>query len=154
MFSPNPAALSWVYFPLAIGYVHGAMKTLTIQYDEGLPSDWGESPAAFEMEARLLLGLKLFELGRISAGKAAEFAGLAKRDFLVKASALGVPVARLDEDQLAAVFANAWLHADCGQWWDFYRNFAVPSACRPRFPSSLMLTGKPQAATLPRRRET
>ena len=81
-------------------------STLTIPDDEFLPSAWSESPAAFEAEARFLLGLKLLELGRFSARRAAEFSGLTKQDFLVKASALGVPVVRMDDDQLATEFAN------------------------------------------------
>jgi predicted HTH domain antitoxin len=54
-----------------------------------------------------LLALKLFELGRLSAGKAAELSGLTKPQFLRKASDLGVPVVRLDPDQLNGEFANA-----------------------------------------------
>ncbi len=47
------------------------MRTLAINYEDSLPFALGESPAAFEKEAVFLLALKLFELGRISAGKAA-----------------------------------------------------------------------------------
>jgi len=83
------------------------MKTLSIPYDEGLPLSLGESPAAFESEARFLLALKLFELGRLSAGKAAELSGVSKPLFLRKASDTGVPVVRLDPDQLDAEFTNA-----------------------------------------------
>lgn len=83
------------------------MKTLTIPYDEGVPLALGESPSAFEHEAPFLLALKFFELARLSAGKAAELSGLTKPQFLRKASDLGVPVVRLDPDQLDAEFANA-----------------------------------------------
>jgi len=83
------------------------MKTITIQYDESIPFSLGESPGEFEHEAVFLLALKLFELGRLSAGKAAELCGMAKPTFLWKAGEMGVPVARLDEDQFEAEFANA-----------------------------------------------
>ena len=83
------------------------IKTLTIEYDERLPSGMGETPEQFEQEAPFLLSLKLFELGRISAGKAAELAHMSKPRFLQEASRLGVPVVRLDESQLAAEFDNA-----------------------------------------------
>jgi len=69
------------------------MRTLAIQYEDSLPFALGESPAAFEKEAVFLLALKLFELGRVSAGKAADFCGLSS--------------VRLDEDQLEAEFSNA-----------------------------------------------
>ena len=43
-------------------------------------------------EARLLLALKLFELHRISTGKAAEMAGFSKATFLEIIGKYGVPV--------------------------------------------------------------
>ena len=78
------------------------MRTLTIDYDEELPKLSGQSPAQFETEARFLLAFKLFELRRISAGRASEMAGVAKPEFLLRASDLGVPVVDLDDDQLDA----------------------------------------------------
>jgi predicted HTH domain antitoxin len=83
------------------------MQQLTIPYDEGLLLLTGKKPAEFEREARFLLALKLFELRRISAGKAAEMSGLNKPEFLLKASQMGVPVVDLDQDQLDAEFRDA-----------------------------------------------
>lgn len=83
------------------------MRTLSIPYDEGLLLLTGEGPEQFEREARFLLALKLFELRRISAGKAADLSGLTKPEFLFRASRLGVPVVDLDQDQLDAEFASA-----------------------------------------------
>ena len=53
------------------------------------------------------LTLKLFELRRISAGKAAEMSGMEKPEFLLKASQRNVAVVDLDQDQLEAEFKNA-----------------------------------------------
>jgi predicted HTH domain antitoxin len=83
------------------------MKTLSIPYDEGLLVLMGTPPEAFEQEARFLLALKLFELRRISAGKAAELSGLGKAEFLFKTSQLRIPVVDLDDDQLDAEFQHA-----------------------------------------------
>lgn len=83
------------------------MRQLTISYDEGLLLLMGSRPEEFEREACFLLALKLFELRRISAGKAAEMSLLSKPEFLLKASRLSVPVVDLDEDQLDAEFRNA-----------------------------------------------
>ena len=83
------------------------MKTLSITYDEGLLLLLGLQPEAFEQEARYLLALKLFELRRISSGKAAELSGLSKPQFLFKSSQMGVAVVDLDEDQLDDEFQNA-----------------------------------------------
>ncbi len=83
------------------------MRTLAIQYEDSLPFALGESPAAFEKEAVFLLALKLFELGRVSAGKAAEFCRLSKPEFIWRSAQSGVPSVRLDDDQLEAEFSNA-----------------------------------------------
>jgi predicted HTH domain antitoxin len=57
-----------------------------------------------EQEAKLFLALKLFELGRLSCGKAAEVAGCSKRAFLEQLGKHGIPVfntspEELDEDE-------------------------------------------------------
>ena len=67
----------------------------------------GTPPEAFEQEARFLLVLKLFELCRIAAGKAAALSGLGKAEFLFKTSQLRIPVVDLDNDQLDAEFQHA-----------------------------------------------
>ena len=48
-------------------------------------------------EAKRLLALKLFELGRLSSGKAAEMCGMNRVDFILLAGRSGVPVADLDD---------------------------------------------------------
>jgi predicted HTH domain antitoxin len=42
------------------------------------------SRAEFESEVRFLAAAKLYELGRISSGKAAQMAGLPRVEFLIK----------------------------------------------------------------------
>ena len=74
---------------------------------KGLLLLMGSEPEEFEHEARFLLALKLFELRRISAGKAAEMSEMEKPEFLLKASQLNVAVVDLDQDQLEAEFKNA-----------------------------------------------
>ena len=49
-----------------------ATKVLTILYPEELLLSVKESPAGFEAEARLLLAVKLYELGRVSTGEAVD----------------------------------------------------------------------------------
>lgn len=57
-------------------------RTLEIPYPEDLPEALGESPEEFERELRFLMAAKLYELGRVSSGRAAELAGMERVDFL------------------------------------------------------------------------
>jgi predicted HTH domain antitoxin len=57
---------------------------LTITYPDDVLLSLKESREEFEEEARYLLAAKLYELGKISSGKAARMAGLARVAFLLK----------------------------------------------------------------------
>lgn len=52
-------------------------------------------------ETQRLLAYELFRSGRLSAGKAAELSGGGQAAFLEEVSRRGIPVAELDEDELA-----------------------------------------------------
>jgi len=77
------------------------MGSLTIPYTDDLLAAMGRSPAQLERELRFLLAVKLFELRRVSGGKAAEVAGMSKVEFLDEVARLGVPTINLEDDQLA-----------------------------------------------------
>ena len=77
------------------------MGSLTIPYTEDLLVAMGGSPAQLERELRFLLAVKLFELRRVSGGKAAEVAGLTKVEFLDEVARMGIPTINLEDDQLA-----------------------------------------------------
>jgi len=49
-------------------------RVMNITYPDELLLSLKEGPEEFEAEARLLLAVKLYELGRISTGMAAQFA--------------------------------------------------------------------------------
>jgi len=83
------------------------MGIIAIEYDDSLPFALCESPNAFEHEAVFLLALKLFELGRISAGKAAAFCKLSKPEFLWRTSQMGMACVKLDVDQIESEIDNA-----------------------------------------------
>ena len=57
-------------------------NVLTIPYPEKLLLSLKESKASFETEARLLLAVKLYEMGRISTGLAAQLAGMDRVSFM------------------------------------------------------------------------
>ncbi len=57
---------------------------LKIPYSDDLLLALKEDKEEFEKEAKFLLALKLYELGKISSGKAAKIAKLDRVDFLLK----------------------------------------------------------------------
>ena len=68
---------------------------LTIEYGDELLSGLGMSPKQFGEEARFLLAVKLFELGRITSGQAALLCGMSRVEFLVSLPKVGVPASNL-----------------------------------------------------------
>jgi predicted HTH domain antitoxin len=74
-----------------------------------LPMDALEAPGvssqSLAAEARFMLALKLFEVGRLSSGKAGQLCGMGRVEFLLAASRAGVSVVDMDADELSAEFA-------------------------------------------------
>lgn len=60
-----------------------------------------------ENEPFFWLAVKLFELGRISLGKAAEVAGMKKIAFMDELGRHGIPVLSLDPDQIEDEFGDS-----------------------------------------------
>ena len=50
------------------------MNALQIEYPEAWPAAAGSSVERFEGEARMALAMKLFEMGRLTSGQAAQLA--------------------------------------------------------------------------------
>jgi hypothetical protein len=83
------------------------MKTISLEIPESLLWQTGESTADLKARAQFLLALKFFELGQMTSGQAAKLSGLTRIEFLFKAGEHGVPVADLDENDLAKEAARA-----------------------------------------------
>jgi predicted HTH domain antitoxin len=88
-------------------YTVGAMRAVTIEIPENVLVGSGQSTEDFAKEAKLLLFAKLFELGRVSSGKAAEVCGMTRVEFLLAAGKLGVSPVQLDAVELARELADA-----------------------------------------------
>jgi predicted HTH domain antitoxin len=64
-------------------------------------------PARVGAELRLAAAVKLYELGRLSSGAAAELAGIPKPALLARLGEFGVTTFTLSEDELRHDLANA-----------------------------------------------
>ncbi len=65
------------------------------------------TPDEFAHEARLAMAVKLYEMGRLSSGLAAQIAQMPRVAFLLELARCGVPMISLGPDELATDFANA-----------------------------------------------
>ncbi|MGZ5245091.1 MAG: UPF0175 family protein [Bacteroidia bacterium] len=75
------------------------MRTLTIQLPGTL--DLGDK------EAKMVLASKLYEMGKLTLGQAAELAGYTKQTFMELLANYGVPVFNFPPDELADDIKNA-----------------------------------------------
>lgn len=83
------------------------MHTLTIQYPDELLLSLKETPIEFEAESRLLLAVKLYELGRVSTGMAARLAGMSRIAFIFSLELFGLSPIDTELDELAQDLMNA-----------------------------------------------
>lgn len=83
------------------------MDAISIPYSEDLLVATGKSKEALEQEMRFLLAVKMFELRRLSLGKAAELSGMEKLSFMEELGRIGVPAINLDDDQISDELKNA-----------------------------------------------
>src|SRR5450756_30909 len=78
------------FFQPCWGYVVD-MNAMQIEYPESWTAAAGSSPERFESEARMALAMKMFEMGRLTSGQAAQLAGVSRVAFLFNCPQWNVP---------------------------------------------------------------
>ena len=73
---------------------------LEIYYDDDVLLQASLRREEFEREAPLLLAGKLYELGRLSSGRAAKLCGMERVDFLMTLPRIGVAMSNLRADDI------------------------------------------------------
>lgn len=75
---------------------------LIIDYGDDILAALAMPKEAFDAEAKLLLAAKLYDLGRLSSGQAAELCGRGRVDFLLSLPRLGVSISNLRPEDIEA----------------------------------------------------
>lgn len=83
------------------------MKVLEIAYSDELPDVVQLSGVDFERDLKMALASKLFELGRLSSGHAAELAGVSRVEFLRELSRFRVNALDWDTSEFSQEIGNA-----------------------------------------------
>jgi predicted HTH domain antitoxin len=77
-------------------------RSLTIEYGDEILLGLGLSPEEFSDEARFLLAAKLYEMGRVTSGQAADFCGQSRVEFLISLKRIGAHVSNLRPEDAQA----------------------------------------------------
>ena len=75
------------------------MTELILKIPPDVPALLKMSDADFAREAQVLLAVKLFELGKLTSGKAAELAGMPRATFLYTLARYNVPAINLQAEE-------------------------------------------------------
>jgi predicted HTH domain antitoxin len=76
------------------------MNKLLLEYPEDLETAVQTTREEFADQIRLMAALKMFELGKLSSGKAAELAGVSRVEFLDLCGRYQVPVFNYSPEEL------------------------------------------------------
>jgi len=82
------------------------MNTIQIEYPETWLPALGTDRERFARDARVASAMKLFEVGRLSSGQAAQFAGISRVEFLLTSRHWCVPSVAWDERECREEFAT------------------------------------------------
>ena len=85
-------------------------RSLTIDYGDEVLLALGMTPDEFNKEARTLIAVKLYEMGRLSTGAAAELANLPKPLFLSRLAAYDIDTFNISKDELRSDVTSARRH--------------------------------------------
>lgn len=83
------------------------MKTVPVPVPDDLAAQLQIEEARLPQELRWLIAVKLYELGRVSAGVAAEMAGVSRVEFLNRLAEFRVSTISLDAEAVAQEFETA-----------------------------------------------
>lgn len=100
-------SLRSVYFYLKSVPNKVVMRTIEIDLPDEIFLSLKETPEGLSREIRMAAATKLYELGKLSSGRAAELAGVSRVSFLQALARYGVPIFDLTREELEEDLRNA-----------------------------------------------
>ncbi len=83
------------------------MSTISLEIPEEVLISLKETPETLQRELPLLAAVKLFELGKLSSGRAAQLAGMSRVEFLMLLGRYQVSPFALNAEELEQDIQNA-----------------------------------------------
>jgi predicted HTH domain antitoxin len=83
------------------------MSTIQVEVPDEVLISLKETPDTLPREMRILTAVKLFEIGKLSSGRAAQLAGMSRVEFLCALGRYRVPPFALTPEQLERDVSNA-----------------------------------------------
>jgi predicted HTH domain antitoxin len=82
------------------------MNAVALEYPDAWLAAMGTDAQRFSEDAKMAAAMKLFEIGRFTSGQAAQFAGVSRREFLLRCHEWGVDSVKWDAAELDAEFST------------------------------------------------
>ncbi len=83
------------------------MEKIVLEIPEEILISLKETPSELSRDIRMLAAVKLYEMGKLSSGRAAQLAGIPRVSFLQSLSRYGVPIFELPPEELKQDYENA-----------------------------------------------
>lgn len=83
------------------------MEKIEIEIPSEVLISLKETPLEFSKDILILAAVKLYQMGKLSSGRAAQLAGIPRVSFLQSLSKYGVPIFDLTPEELRQDFDNA-----------------------------------------------
>ena len=83
------------------------MERIVIEIPDEVLISLKETPSEFSRDMLMLAAVKLYQMGKLSSGRAAQLAGVTRVSFLQSLSKYRVPIFDLTHEELKSDFENA-----------------------------------------------